>query len=105
MVAGGVRIGWHDVPEAVRAAVEDQLGSPVIAATSQPGGFSPGSADRVRLADGRTAFVKAVGTTLNSFSPGANRREFHALPYLPGAVPVPRLPANSEDGDWVAHDV
>jgi hypothetical protein len=74
----------------------------VVEAVSQPGGFSPGSADRVRLADGRRAFVKAVGASLNSFSPGAHRREINTLRRLPPGVPVARLLASVDDGDWVA---
>ena len=50
-------------PLSLRSDVERALGSPVVRAASQPGGFSPGSADRVVLADGRRAFVKAVGTS------------------------------------------
>ena len=58
--AAGVRVAWADLPAPVRDVVADILGSPVLAAVSQPGGFSPGSADRVCTADGRRAFVKAV---------------------------------------------
>ena len=79
MVAGGVRIQWADLPASLRASVEDALGSPVVSADSQPGGFSPGSADRVVLADGRRAFVKAVGTPIHPDSPVVNRREVYAL--------------------------
>ena len=58
--AAGVRVAWADLPARVRDVVEEILGAPVVEAVSQPGGFSPGSADRVRTADGRRAFVKAV---------------------------------------------
>jgi aminoglycoside phosphotransferase len=102
MVAGGVRFAWADVPPHVRAAVEDGLGSPVVEATSQPGGFSPGTADRVVLADGRRAFVKAVGSSINPDSPGAHRLEIRSLTALPFGLPVPRLLAHYDDGDWVA---
>jgi hypothetical protein len=36
------------------------LGSRVVSAVTQPGGFSPGAAARLVLADGRRAFAKAV---------------------------------------------
>ena len=65
VTASGVRIGWVDLPEPVRAAVEDIIGGTVVEARSQSGGFSPGTADRVRTADGRRAFVKAVSADLN----------------------------------------
>ena len=73
--ASGVRVAWADLPGHVRDVVADLLGSPVVAAVSQPGGFSPGSADRVRTADGRRAFVKAVAGAVNPHSPVLHRRE------------------------------
>ncbi|MGN6332041.1 MAG: phosphotransferase family protein [Motilibacteraceae bacterium] len=99
---GSPRIGWLEVPEHVRAAVEAELGAHVVAARSQFGGFSPGSADRVELSDGRRLFVKAVGTALNPDTPRLHRREAHALAQLPDHVPAPRLVATYDDGDWVA---
>ena len=82
--------------------MERALGSPVVSATSQPGGFSPGSADRVVLADGRRAFVKAVGTSIHPDSPAVNRRELYALERLPPGLSMSRLLASVDDGDWVA---
>jgi aminoglycoside phosphotransferase (APT) family kinase protein len=102
MVAGGVRISWADVPASVRAEIEDGLGSPVVEAVSQPGGFSPGTADRVVLADGRRAFVKAVGVAQNPDSPAVHRLEIRTLRALPEGLPVPRLLATYDDGEWVA---
>ncbi len=102
MVAGGVRIQWEEVPRHVRAALEAILGSPVRTAESQPGGFSPGTADRVQLADGRRAFVKAVGPELNPHSPDIHRREIHVMRALPSELPAPRLIGAYDDGDWVA---
>ncbi len=102
MVAGGVRIQWRDVPDHVRSAVNAILGSPVVEAVSQPGGFSPGTADRVLLADGRRAFVKAVGPALNPRTPAIHRREIHVMRALPPGLPAPRLIGAYDDGDWVA---
>ncbi|QFZ23899.1 hypothetical protein [Saccharothrix syringae] len=42
--------------------MEGGLGARVIRAVSRAGGFSPGLASRLDLADGRRAFAKAVGT-------------------------------------------
>lgn len=100
--AAGVRVAWSDLPEEVRLAVEDILGAPVVEAVSQPGGFSPGSADRVLTADGRRAFVKAVGSTLNPVTPTMHRREIDVTAALPPDAPVPRLIGSHDDGDWVA---
>jgi aminoglycoside phosphotransferase len=99
---GSPRIGWLDVPEHVRTAVEAELGATVVSARSQFGGFSPGSADRVELSDGRRLFVKAVGTALNPDTPRLHRREAHALAQLPAQLPAPALVASYDDGDWVA---
>ena len=58
--ATGVRIGWRDLPAAVRDRVEEVIGGgPIVEAISQAGGFSPGTADRVRTATGaqRLAFT------------------------------------------------
>ncbi len=101
-LAAGDRLEWTDVPDRVRAAVEGHLGSPVLAAVNQRGGFSPGTAARVRCADGTRAFVKAVGTELNPDSPGLHRTEAAVSAALPSSAPVPRLRFSYDDGDWVA---
>jgi hypothetical protein len=101
-VAAGPRVDWADLPDHVRDFVEAQLGSAVAQARTQIGGFSPGAAARLRLEDGRRAFVKAVGTALNPDSPGLHRREGLSLGLLPDSIPAPRLLGMLDDGDWVA---
>jgi hypothetical protein len=59
----GVRIGWADLPSHVRREVEAVVGERVIDAVPQRGGFSPGSADRVRTTGGRRAFVREAPPT------------------------------------------
>jgi hypothetical protein len=88
----------------VRAAVEDRLGSSVVAAVTQPGGFSPGVAARLTCADGRRAFLKAVAGSANPNAPRFHRREAAVVAALPASAPVPRLLwALDEGGDgWVA---
>ncbi|MGI8642592.1 MAG: aminoglycoside phosphotransferase family protein, partial [Thermomicrobiales bacterium] len=73
--AAGVRPAWTDIPQRVREAVEDWLGSPVVSASSQAGGFSPGVAARLLTADGRRIFAKIAGPEPNEFSPRFHRRE------------------------------
>jgi hypothetical protein len=90
------------MPDRVRAAVEGYLGSPVVSAVNQRGGFSPGLAARVRCRDGTQAFVKAIGTALNPHSPGMHRSEGAIAAGLPEYVPAPRLRLRYDDGDWVA---
>jgi serine/threonine protein kinase len=99
--AAGVRIGWVDLPEHVRRAVEAILGGSVVEAVSQVGGFSPGTADRVRTAEGRRAFVKAVSPALNAHSPVLHRAEARVTAALPASAPVPRLLGCHDDGEWI----
>ncbi|MEV1144773.1 aminoglycoside phosphotransferase family protein [Micromonospora sp. NPDC049799] len=98
----GTRIGWTNLPGDVRAAVEDVLGDRVVEAVSQPGGFSPGTADRVRTASGRRAFVKAVSPAQNADSVRLHRAEARNTAALPAYAPTPRLLGVHDDGEWVA---
>jgi len=100
--ATGVRLAYERIPERVRAWVEHQLGSPITSADTQSGGMSPGCAARLRTADGRTAFVKAVGTDLNPQTPGLFRHEIRVLSRLGPADYRPRVLGHHDDGDWVA---
>lgn len=59
-LARSTRRPWRALPAGVRGAVEDRLASPVTAALDQVGGFSRGTAARLRCADGSRVFVKAV---------------------------------------------
>jgi hypothetical protein len=98
---GGRRITWAQVPVDVVTSIEDLLGGRIVAAVSQPGGFSEGLAARVRLADGRRAFVKAVNARVVPGVAGFHRREIAITGRLPAAAPVPRLLGARDDGDWV----
>jgi hypothetical protein len=96
------RISWTDLPGQVQAGIEQILGAPVVEATGQQGGFSPGTADRILTASGRRAFVKAVGPQLNEHSPAIHRKEAAIAAALPDSVPTPSLIGTFDDGDWVA---
>jgi len=96
------RLEWHDLPVAVRAEIEGVLGGPVVEAVSQPGGYSPGSADRVVTVSGRRAFVKAASPAVNVDTPNIHRREAAITAALPAAVPAPALLGAVDDGDWIA---
>ncbi|MEU1151272.1 phosphotransferase [Streptomyces sp. NPDC005863] len=100
--ATGVRTPWEQLPAYVREELAAALGAPVVGATTQRGGFSPGVAARVRLADGRRAFVKAVSADANPGSPDLHRAEARNSAALPDSVPAPRLLASYDDGTWVA---
>lgn len=105
--AEGVRIGWEQVPVPVRAAIEDVCGAPVAEARTQPGGFSPGLAARVRCEDGARFFVKAVSAQANPDSPGLHRQEGQVLaaldPVIAGRrLPIARLRGMVDSPPWVA---
>jgi len=97
----GVRVEWGEVAAHVRDEVASALGSPVVQAQNQPGGFSPGVAARCQLADGRRYFIKAVSSDQNPDSPGIHRREARTTAALPRALPVPSLLHVVDDGHWV----
>lgn len=101
--AQGLRTEWSAVPKRIQRAFESWAGSPVVAAITQPTGFSPGVAARLRLSDGRGVFVKAIGSDVNRQSPIFHRREARIVAALPPHVPVPRLLWSHDDGEggWV----
>lgn len=96
------RVAWAGLPAEVRAGVGAILGEPVVEAATQPGGYSPGSADRLRLTSGRRVFVKAVSGEVNATSAALHRREAAVTAALPPGLPVPRLLGAYDDGTWVA---
>jgi len=99
---GGNRPPWNALPQDLRHQIETLLGSPVAEATSQPGGFSPGSADRVVTATGQRCFVKATSSHLNEDSAAIHRAEARALGVLPTNLPIARLLGAVESGTWIA---
>jgi hypothetical protein len=101
--AAGTRIGYADIPERVRAWVEQTLGAPVVGTAEQIGGMSPGCATRLRCADGTRAFVKAVGRELNVLTPDLFRHEATVLEHI-GTDPLwaGLLASYDEPDGWVA---
>lgn len=100
----GQRLPWEKAPRRLREALEAWAGVPVREAVTQPSGFSPGVAARLRLADGRRFFVKAVGPAPNPDSAGIHRRELRVLRALPADLPAPRLRWSYDEGEdgWIA---
>lgn len=96
------RVAWTELPGEVRGWAEHALGSAVVSAHSMAGGFSPGAACRLRLADGGTAFLKAVSGSANPDSPRLHRLEARIAAALPGSVPAPRFRGVLDTGEWVA---
>lgn len=97
----GVRTPYAQLPLHVRDYVEGELGAPAVEVTPRTGGMSPAVAASLRAANGRTAFVKAVGSQIHPATPDHFRHEVAILQTLP---PVPYragLLAAYDDGDWV----
>lgn len=100
--ARGVRLDWSALPGDLHSAVEEWLGERVVAAMTQPGGFSPGVAARLLTVGGRRVFLKAVGPEPNAESPRIHRREIAIAGALPPSAPVSRLLWSYDRADWVA---
>ncbi len=102
MHAPGHRLQWSDLPAFVRVEIEGALGSAVVEAIGQRGGYGPSLAARCRLADGRRVFVKAVSPAQNPESPVMMRRESEIAACLPPDVPAPALLHTIDDDEWIA---
>ena len=83
-------------------AIEQRIGGHVVEAITQPGGFSPGLAARLRTADGRRCFVKAVSEQANPDTPDLHRREAEVVAALPQEASVARLQWTYDEDGWVA---
>ena len=102
MNAPGHRLQWPELPEALRAEIEGELGSPVVEAVGQRGGYGPSLAARCGLADGRRVFIKAVSPAQNPDTPAMMRREARIAERLPADAPAPALLHMIDDGEWIA---
>lgn len=95
------RVTWDDLPASVRARVQRGLGALVVEHRSYPGGYSPGTADRVVAANGSVAFVKAVHPEQNPSTPALHLAELRVMRSLPPGLPVPALLDGFESDGWV----
>lgn len=96
------RLQWGQLPVKVRTAIEDIMGSPVSQAVSQPGGYSPGTADRIVTASGTRFFVKAVGSSINADSPKIHRKEIRIMETVSEHLPGSGIIGSYDDDEWVA---
>lgn len=85
----------------MRDAARDALGAEVVAEDPRSGGFSPGVASGLILADGRRVFAKAINAARNPHAPALYRREAAVMAALPARVPAPALLWTWDDGEWV----
>jgi len=100
-VASKRRLLWKHVPPTVKAIVEQLAGHRVVTAANSKGGFSPGLASRLTLADGRMIFVKAIDIGAWPDQAAMYRAEASVSARLPADIPAPRLLASLDDGHWV----
>lgn len=101
MIASGTqKFEWSELPSEVISEIERSLGSPVVKAVTQPGGFSPGVAAAVETAQGTKAFVKSVSSEINDFASAAHRREIAKTRAIQGNPRVPKLLHAFESGPW-----
>src|SRR5437764_14457474 len=102
MTDPGHLLQWAEVPAHVRADIEQALGSAVVEAVGQRGGYGPSLAARCGLADGRRVFIKAVSPGQNPDSPAMMRREAYIAGCLPPGAPAPALLHTLDDGYRIA---
>ncbi len=95
------RLEWAHLPPAVRALVEERIGTPVAEARSQTSGFTPGFASVLVGEDGSHHFVKAASVKAQRMFAESYREEARKLAALPDSAPAPRLLWTHDDADWV----
>ncbi|MFE5592912.1 phosphotransferase family protein [Streptomyces sp. NPDC056549] len=100
MTATAVRPEWGAVPEQVRTYIEARLGVAVSEAEMCGGGFTPGLAARLLLADGSRVFVKGIPDEHPMRS--VYQAEARITEALPETAPGPRVlwsaPSGQEHG-------
>lgn len=94
-----VRPAWRTLPDPVRRAIAERLPAPVAAVADQGGGFTPGIAAQLRLADGSAVFVKGVPTAHPLA--GTYRHEGRVAARLRSGAPAPRLRWTATVDGWI----
>jgi len=101
MSASKKRPRWGELPAGVRDQICELAGGRVVAAENCEGGFSPGFASRLTLADGRLKFAKAMDADAWPTQAAMYRDEARVAAQLPATVPAPRFLGSADDGHWV----
>lgn len=92
------RLVWDNLPTALKEDIEARLNASVIAASTQPGGFTSGIASVLELSNGRRAFLKACpvdGPTAHNYA-----REIAIVGALPASAPAPEVLFTASDHNW-----
>lgn len=92
---------WAELPTPARTQIERLLAGPIISAQNCDGGFSPGFASLLTLADGHRAFVKAMDCNAWPSQALFHRAEARVAAALPTSVPAPTFLGSFDDGHWV----
>ncbi len=95
------RLEWAHLPPTIRATIAERCGSPVVSATSQNSGFTPGFASVLQCEDGSRHFVKGASTKAQRMFADAYREEARKLAWLPAEAPAPALRWLHDADDWV----
>ena len=92
---------WDALQPALRTEIERLAGGRVVDARSCAGGFSPGFASRLTLADGGRVFVKAIDTRRWPHEVAAYRAEVRVNAALADGAPAPRFLGALDDERWI----
>lgn len=95
------RVQWHFLPPGLRQTIEAHCGAPVVAASSQDSGYTPGFASTLTCADGSRHFVKAASVAAQQVFAEAYREEARKLARLPAGTPAAHLLWVYDDDGWV----
>lgn len=98
ITATALRPAWQQLPVPLRDGLAARFGD-ITSAATQSGGFTPGMAARLQLADGSRVFAKGIPAT--HVLAGKYRAEAATCRQLPAAAPAPRLHWDGEIADWV----
>nr|WP_236646935.1 aminoglycoside phosphotransferase family protein [Micromonospora acroterricola] len=98
--ASALRPSWPALPAALRDAIADRLGAPVVTARVAGAGFTRGFAAVLSTADGDRAFVKAAPAAEQPHLVDAYAREAAILDRLPAGLPAPRPRWTLYEAGW-----
>ncbi|WP_328851845.1 phosphotransferase [Micromonospora globbae] len=93
---------WDELPGALRTALADRLGAPVVAVRTAGAGFTRGFAGVLDTAAGERAFVKAAPAAGQPHLVDWYAREAAVLERLPAGLPAPRPRWTLSVAGWFA---
>lgn len=93
-----IRPSWAELPASLRDSITSHLGSDVVTADVQGGGFTPGVAARLRLADDDRVFIKAIPD--DHVLSGKYRTEAATAAALPATALTPHLRWHGASAGW-----